>query len=95
MKRTKLEKCLAVLALGLVFAIPAVHAEDSKMEKAADHAGDKISEGAKDVKRGAKKAGRKVKDETCEMVHGKMECAGKKVKHKAENLGDKVEDAAD
>lgn len=91
MKRTKLEKCLAVLALGLVFAIPAVHAEDSKMEKA----GDAISEGAKDVKRGAKKAGRKVKDETCELVNGKMECAGKKLKHKVQNAGDKLEDAAD
>jgi hypothetical protein len=95
MKRTKLEKCLAVLALGLVFAIPAVHAEDSKMEKKADQAGDAISEGAKDLKRGTKKAVRNVKDETCELVNGKMECAGKKVKHGAKNLGDKVEDAAD
>jgi len=95
MKRTKLEKGLAVLALGLVFAIPAVHAEDSKLEKKADKAGDAISETAHDAKRGTKKAFRNAKDKGCELVNGKMECAAKKVKNKAKDLGDKAEDAAD
>ncbi|RZA09711.1 MAG: hypothetical protein EOP11_00835 [Proteobacteria bacterium] len=95
MKRSKLEKCLATLALGLIFAIPAVHADDSKMENKAEKAGDSISETASDAKRGIKKGARKVKDSACELVNGKMECAGKKVKNKAKDLGDKMEDAAD
>ena len=50
-------------------------------------------EAVSDVKKGTKKAVRKAKDKTCELVDGKMSCAGKKLKHKAENLGDEVKDA--
>ncbi len=56
-----------------------------------------VSENAKetvhDVKKGTKKAARKVKDKTCELVDGKMSCAGKKLKHKAQNVGDDIDDA--
>lgn len=56
---------------------------------------EKTEEVANDTKRAAKKAVRKAKDETCEMVDGKMKCMGKKMKHAAQNAGDKIEDAVD
>lgn len=56
---------------------------------------EKTEEAANDTKRAAKKAVRKAKDETCEMVDGKMKCVGKKMKHAAQNAGDKIEDAVD
>ncbi len=45
---------------------------------ADDTAKEKMEEAANDTKRATKKAGRKVKDEICEMVDGKMKCIGKK-----------------
>ena len=56
---------------------------------------EKVSEAGNDTKRAMKKGARKVKDETCEMVNGKMKCVGKKIKHSAQNAGDKIEDAID
>jgi ABC-type transporter MlaC component len=56
---------------------------------------EKVTEARKDTKRAMKKSARKVKDETCEMVNGKMKCMGKKIKHGAQNVGDKIEDAVD
>lgn len=56
---------------------------------------EKVEEVSNDTKRTAKKAVRKAKDETCEMVDGKMKCFGKKIKHAAQNAGDKIEDAVD
>jgi gas vesicle protein len=50
-------------------------------------------EAISDVKKGARKTGRKVKDKSCELVDGKMSCAGKKMKHKVENAADDVKDA--
>jgi hypothetical protein len=52
-----------------------------------------VKESVKDVKRGARRTTRAVKDKTCELVNGKMECAGKKLKHKVQNVGDDVKDA--
>jgi uncharacterized protein YjbJ (UPF0337 family) len=40
----------------------------------------------------AKKATRKIKDETCEIFDGKVKCVAKKIQHKAENLKDSVKD---
>lgn len=56
---------------------------------------EKTKELGRDAKRGTNKAVRKVKDETCEMVNGKMECAAKKVKHSIQNTADDVEDAVE
>lgn len=56
---------------------------------------EKVSEAGNDTKRAMKKGARKVKDETCEMIDGKMKCMGKKIKHGAQNVGDKIEDAVD
>lgn len=58
----------------------------------ADEVKSDIKEGAQDLNKGVKKNARALKDKTCELVNGKMECAGKKLKHKAENLGDEVKD---
>ncbi len=56
---------------------------------------EKVSEAGKDTKRAMKKGARKIQDETCEMIDGKMKCMGKKIKHSAQNVGDKIEDAID
>ena len=56
---------------------------------------EKAAEVANDTKRAVKKGARKIKDETCEMVDGKMKCVGKKIKHSVQNTGDKIEDAVD
>ncbi|HXH74257.1 MAG TPA: DUF1328 domain-containing protein [Bacteriovoracaceae bacterium] len=54
-----------------------------------------VEEAGNDAKRGSKKTVRAVKDKTCEMVNGKMDCTIKKVKHSMQNGADKVEDAVD
>lgn len=64
-----------------------VHADETVKEK--------VTEAGKDTKRAMKKGARKIKDETCEMIDGKMKCMGKKIKHSAQNAGDKIEDAID
>lgn len=56
---------------------------------------DKTVEAAKDVKKNAKQAGRNMKDEACEMVNGKMECMGQKIKNKTKNAVDEVKDKVD
>lgn len=71
-----------------LFAAPAVSFADETV-------GEKVEEAAKDTKRAVKKGARNVKNETCEMVNGKLDCAAKKAKNNAKNLGDKVEDALD
>lgn len=71
----------------------------SQMIGTAAFADESVKEKAKetyhDSKRGVKKATREVKDKTCEMINGKMECAAKKVKHTIQNGADHVEDALD
>jgi hypothetical protein len=52
-------------------------------------------EGVSDVKKTVRKGVRKSKDKTCELVNGKMECAAKKLKHKAQNVGDDINDKMD
>ncbi len=69
----------SVLALGLGFSAHAEETVTEKIETSANKAGDSI-----------KKGYRSAKDKTCEMVNGKMECAGKKMKHKGQNMMDKA-----
>lgn len=76
------------LALTPTFGMETAKAEDSKVVS-------DVKEAGRDVGKGAKKAGRKIKDETCEMVNGKMECAAKKAGHKVENAVDEVKDKSD
>lgn len=80
---------ISLMAVTLMSAYP------MNVRAADDTVSEKVEEAAKDTKRATKKAVRKAKDETCEMVNGKMKCIGKKMKHAAQNAGDKVEDAVD
>lgn len=61
------------------------HAEDSLKKKA--------SETMNDTRRGVQKAGRDLKDKTCELMNGKVECALQKAKHTVQDVADSVEDA--
>ena len=85
-----MRKATLVLAAALSFTGYSAFAEEpSTTEKAAAT----VKEAASDTGKGAKKLGRNIKDKTCEMVNGKMECAAKKVKHGVQNVGDEVHDA--
>lgn len=64
---------------------------EQKKEKAQEQ----TEETFNDMGRGLKKAGRSIKDETCELINGKMECAADKAKHSIQNGADNVEDAVD
>ncbi|MFN7727923.1 MAG: DUF1328 domain-containing protein [Bdellovibrio sp.] len=77
-----------LLAFGLgALAIPQTsQAEEGSVTEHPKEAG-------RDVKKVTKKTIRKVKDKTCEMVNGKMECKAKKMKHKAQDAGDEAADA--
>lgn len=75
-------------ATGLTFAL----AEEAST---ATKAKDAVVEAGRDTKKVAKKAVRKIKDKTCTMVKGKMECAAEKVQHGIENTVDEVKDKAD
>lgn len=75
-----------MLALVSSFGIGSAYAEETVTEKAGEMAQD----AGKNVKKGYRAA----KDKACEMVNGKMECAGQKVKHGAQNAADEVSDKA-
>jgi uncharacterized protein YjbJ (UPF0337 family) len=78
---------LALTSLSL-FAGTSYEHKKEKMEERTDEA-------TSDLGRGVKSTSRKVQDETCQMVNGKMDCAVKKTKHSIQNGADKVEDAID
>lgn len=84
-----MKKLLLPALVAIAFAGTGIHAmaEETVTEKAA--------EAGRDLKKNAKKAGRKIEDKTCEMVNGKMECAAKKVGNKVKNAADEVKDKAD
>lgn len=70
------------------FAGSDVKETKQKMEERADEA-------AADMGRASRHATREVKDKSCELVNGKMECAVQKTKHSIQDAGDKMEDAVD
>lgn len=78
---------MAAFALSTAFAALPVRAEETL--------GEKVEEGASDTGKAIKKSARNVKDKTCEMVNGKLECAGKKLKHRAKNAADEINDKAE
>lgn len=79
MKNTfKILMIVSTLALGLNIA-QAEETTSEKIETTANKTTDAVKEGY-----------RSAKDKGCEMINGKMECAGKKLKHKAENVKDKA-----
>ncbi|AZZ37492.1 hypothetical protein CIK05_12040 [Bdellovibrio sp. qaytius] len=76
-----------------IFAITLVTVSMQSVAFANDETmGEKASEAAQDTGKAVKKGVRKVKDKTCHMVKGKMQCAAEKMKHKAENVSDEVKD---
>lgn len=79
---------VAVFCAGAIVPMKAVANDD-------DTVAEKVGEAGRDTGKEVKKGYRAMKDKTCEMVNGKMECAGKKLKHKAENAGDEISDKAD
>ncbi len=83
MKTILLSSCLA-----LFFATTPALAEKSTLEEAKDG----TMEAGRDLKKGVRKTWRNAKNEVCEMVNGKVECAVKKAKNKAKNAIDEVED---
>lgn len=73
---------LVMLSLAVTFSS---QAEDSLKKKA--------TETMNDTRRGVQKAGRELKDKTCELMNGKLECALQKAKHTVQDVADSVEDA--
>ena len=80
--------------LAVIATIAAVSAFLAVAPKAfaEESTGDKVKQDANEMKTGAKKMGREASDKTCEMVNGKMQCAGKKMKHAVENTTDSAKD---
>jgi uncharacterized protein YjbJ (UPF0337 family) len=64
--------------------------EKTTSEKVKDNVNKKIDTAKSETKKGV----RDLKDETCEMVYGKMDCASQKAKHKLESKKDNIEDQA-
>lgn len=69
-----------------------VQADDHTVGDKVDNAGAAVKEAAQDTSKNTKQVYRDAKDKTCTMVNGKMECAGKKAKHKIQNAADEVKD---
>ena len=63
------------------------HAEETVTEKA--------KETATDAKKAVKKGAHRVQEKGCEMVNGKLQCLGDKVKNRGEEVKDKVKDMVD
>lgn len=78
-------KSKIIMITALAFAVPysmTAYGEQTtgeKIENTADKATDSVKEGA-----------RNVSDKTCEALHGKENCVGGKLKHKAKTLKDKT-----
>ncbi len=60
----------------------------------ADDVKEAAKETAQDAKKTVKKGAHRVEESGCEMVNGKMECAGKKLKNRASEVKDEVKDMA-
>ena len=58
------------------------YAEETVMEK--------VETGTNKAVDATKKTYRAAEDKSCEMVNGKMQCLGKKMKHKMQNASDKM-----
>jgi hypothetical protein len=75
-----------IVLITLLFSMFAISCNKSK---------ESIQEMGNDAQRATNQAVRNAKDEACEMINGKMECAADKVKHKVQDGADAVEDAMD
>ncbi len=82
MKNMKIFKPLLAITFSLYLGSSAFANESS------------VSQTAGDAGNAVKKTYRNAKDKTCEMINGKMQCLGKKIKHKMENASDEVSSEA-
>ena len=78
-KRTLLFASVFAVSMGLSFIASAEETTLEKVETATNKGVDKV-----------KKQSRKASDQACETVNGKMQCAGKKMKHSMQNGADAV-----
>jgi hypothetical protein len=76
-----------ILALVVSMGVSTAFAEQTVSEKA--------HEAGQDMGKGSRKLGRNMKDKTCHLVKGQMQCAGEKVMHKTENAVDEIKDKAE
>ncbi|MEK2687739.1 hypothetical protein [Bdellovibrio sp. GT3] len=60
----------------------------------ADDIKETTKEVTQDTKKVVKKSANRVEETACEMVNGKMECAGKKIKNRASEATEEVKDMA-
>lgn len=74
-----------LIVISLQIGIMAI-AEETTMEKVETKTNEMIDD--------TKSTYRSAKDKACEMVNGKMECAGKRIKSKVKNAVDKAETKA-
>jgi hypothetical protein len=79
MKLNLLSIYILVVATGLGMTTVAEETTIEKAETGTNKATDKV-----------KSSYRNVEDRACEMINGKMECAGKKIKHKIKNGSDEI-----
>lgn len=82
MKKLKIIKPLLAFTFAIYLGSPAF-AGESSVTTTADEVGNAV-----------KKSVRTAKDKTCEMINGKMQCLGKKIKHKLENASDEATSSA-
>ncbi len=80
-----ISSCLTLGSLGFALGTSAL-ADETVLEK-TQNVGNKAVDSVKET-------GRDVKDKTCEMVNGKMECLPKKIKNKTKTAVDKTETKA-
>jgi hypothetical protein len=86
MKGKKMKTSLAALVLSLAYL------GGSKLNARGTKTAVEKTEAAKnDVVNSTKKTIRTAKEKGCRLIHGKMECLGKKVKNRAQNLSDKTQ----
>lgn len=81
---------IALIALSSFSALAGSSMEEKKQKMEAS-----AKETSADMGRSVRRTTREVKDKTCELINGKMECAANKVKHSIQNGVDNVEDAVD
>lgn len=74
---------LALMIAAFASVVPAEESTLEKVQGSSNSAIDSTKEGV-----------RSLKDKSCEAFNGKMECAGKRIKHGAQNFSDKAKSGA-
>jgi hypothetical protein len=83
-----MKSVMSLMFAAFLFApVAYVHAEETVSEKA--------KETATDVKKSVKKGAHRASEKGCELVNGKMQCLGDKIKNRGTEVKDEVKDIAD